>query len=235
MLEYSRMLRSIVLIFVLLSISFVFTSFDNENRLVDTKENNTVNKDTVLKCNGFNELCDQRLDQITTLMTHNSFNNQQHQFLFPNQCFSITRQLNDGVRGLMLDVYSSRKGPVLYHGYSFLDKESLLSVMYEVRSFLQANPNEVISIIFQNSCTSEEILQVMDTLGLTEMIYLHCGVWPTLKEMIVTNKRLVVMVENQKDILFDGIISAWQHTYDSPYSFQSVIKWIAVSIEVEKD
>ena len=190
----------------------------------DTKIEESNSKDTLLKCNGFSELCDKRLDEITTLMTHNSYNNRQHQFLFPNQINSITTQLNDGVRGLMLDVYSSRKGSVLYHGYPFLGKESLLSVMYEIRTFLLSNPNEVISIIFENSCTHEEILQVMDTLGLSDMIYPHCGAWPTLKEMIDSNKRLVLMVENQKDTLLDGIIPAWQYTFDSPYSFNSVSK-----------
>ena len=213
------LIRNIVTVFILFLIVGTLSSFDNDDKIVASNS-----RDSIFKCNGFSELCNKRLDEVTTLMTHNSFNNKQHQFSFPNQDYSITRQLNDGVRGLMLDVYSSRKGPVLYHGYSFFGKESLLSVMYEVRTFLLENPNEVISIIFENSSTHEEILQVMDTLGLSEMIYLHCGTWPTLKEMIESNKRLVLMVENQKDALVDGIIPAWQHTYDSPYSFNSVAK-----------
>jgi hypothetical protein len=213
------LIRSIVTIFILLLIFGALSSFDKDNKIVESNSN-----ETVLKCNGFSELCNKRLDEVTTLMTHNSFNNQQHQFLFPNQCYSISRQLNDGVRGLMLDVYSSRKGPVIYHGYPFLGKESLLSVMYEIRTFLLANPNEVITIIFENSSTHQEILQVMDTLGLRDMIYLHCGSWPTLKEMIQSNKRLVLMVENQKDTLPEGLLYAWQETFDSHYSFKSVSK-----------
>jgi len=212
--------RNIVISFILLLIGGTFDSCNKDTPLVKQIPENP--KDTVFKCNGFSELCNKRLDEVTTLMTHNSFNNTDKKFLVPNQDFSISRQLSDGVRGLMLDVYTTPNGPTLYHGVAQLGKEPLLSAMRDIKTFLLANPKEVITIIYENHCAHEEILQVIDSLELTDMVYIHNGTWPTLKEMIQSNKRLVLMVENQNDYLLSGLLYAWQHTFDSKYDFKSI-------------
>lgn len=215
--------RNIILIFVFLVMGNFFISCKKDKPLVvKTISIDPEPIDTILKCNGFSELCNKRLDEVTTLMTHNSFNNAQKSFIAPNQDFSITKQLSDGVRGLMLDVYSSPNGPVLYHAFPQLGKEPLLSGMRDIKNFLLANPNEVITIIFENHCTHEELLQVMDTLEMRDMIYLHNGTWPTLEEMIKINKRLVLMVEFKNDVILEGLLYAWQHTFDSRYDFKNV-------------
>ncbi|HAB10683.1 MAG TPA: hypothetical protein DCE47_03210, partial [Planctomycetaceae bacterium] len=50
-------------------------------------------------------LLDRRFDEVTVLMTHNAMSNRAEGWLFPNQNHGLTRQLKDGVRGLMLDVH----------------------------------------------------------------------------------------------------------------------------------
>ena len=206
-------MKNLLIVFVFLLSGGLFVSCD--------KDSTALKIDAEFKCNGFSELCDKRLDEVTTLMTHNSYNNGQNGFLVPNQDFNIARQLNDGVRGFMLDVYSSTNGPLLYHGAAQLGKESLFLVMKDIRTFLMSNPNEVISIIFENYCTHEEILQVMDTLEIRDMVYVHNGTWPTLKEMISANKNLVLMVEKQNGVLPEGLLYAWNHTFDSQYEFKN--------------
>ncbi len=214
--------RKIVIAMVLMMSGWFLVSCDKDKPFIEKKPKEEEPIDTVLKCNEFSELCAKRLDEITTLMTHNSFNNSERNYVIPNQDYSVSRQLKDGVRGLMLDVYTTPNGPALYHGVAALGKEPLYSVMKEIKTFLTENPHEVISIIFENHCTHEEILQVMDSLELSEMIYLHKGVWPTIEEMIQANKRLVLMVENQNGYLLDGLLYAWQHTFDSEFDFKSV-------------
>lgn len=205
----------------------VFISCDKDAPLVEQTPKDTDDPkdpdpvDTLMKCNGFAELCNKRLDEVTTLMTHNAFNNSQKNFVVPNQDFSITRQLTEGVRGLMLDVYSTPNGPALYHGYPQFGKEPLLSAMRDIKNFLIKNPSEVISIIFENYCTHAELLQVMDTLEIRDMIYLHNGTWPTLKEMISSNKRLVMMVEFENETLPKELLYAWQYTFDSRFEFKN--------------
>lgn len=173
------------------------------------------------KCNGFSEFCDKKLENITTLMTHNSYNNSEKHFLVPNQDNSIYKQLSDGVRGLMLDVYSSGQGPILYHGIQQGGKQTLISAMLEINKFLTEKPNEVVTIIFENYCTHEEILQVMDTLKMRDLIYIHNGEWPTLQEMISSNKRLVLMVEFDMGGVPQELLYAWGNVLDSKFEFQS--------------
>lgn len=57
-------------------------------------------------CNGERAYCDLRLDQYAFATTHNSFSAAQDPgWLIPNQRFGIARQLDDGIRGFMLDVH----------------------------------------------------------------------------------------------------------------------------------
>jgi len=173
----------------------------------------------VFKCNGFPELCDRNIADVSLLMTHNAYNNAQKNFLLPNQDFSIARQLRDGVRGLMLDVYSSANGPVLYHGVAQTGKEPLKSVLTDIYKFMSENKNEVVVIIFENACTDEEIMDMVDSVGLAPMVYHHTGTWPTLRQMIESNQRLVLTVEQTDGDLPDGLLYAWEHTFDTPYTF----------------
>lgn len=58
------------------------------------------------RCNGSAALCDRRLDQVVLAGTHNSYAAaDQPGWYFPNQRRTITRQLDDGIRALLLDVH----------------------------------------------------------------------------------------------------------------------------------
>lgn len=62
-------------------------------------------------CNGYQELCAKRLDEITFPSTHNSNAAAEESFFFPNQRYGIIRQLDDGIRGLLIDThYGIRRG-----------------------------------------------------------------------------------------------------------------------------
>ena len=67
---------------------------------------------TQLPCNGHPELCDTPFDEVVFPTTHNAYNYETGvtQFFQPNQDFPIRRQLLDGVRGLMLDVWDIARG-----------------------------------------------------------------------------------------------------------------------------
>jgi hypothetical protein len=57
-------------------------------------------------CNGYPQLCDKRIDQITFPATHNSMSAAQLPGWFlTNQRFAIPRQLDDGIRGLLIDTH----------------------------------------------------------------------------------------------------------------------------------
>ncbi len=60
----------------------------------------------VTACNGAPELCDQSLDRVVFPTTHNSMGApDETSWMFPNQGAGIARQLEDGIRGFMIDVH----------------------------------------------------------------------------------------------------------------------------------
>lgn len=56
-------------------------------------------------CNGSEDACDRRLGEVTLAATHNSNAAAEAGFLNGYQTFDMERQLEDGVRGLLIDVY----------------------------------------------------------------------------------------------------------------------------------
>jgi hypothetical protein len=57
-------------------------------------------------CNGYSELCDKRIDQVTIPATHNSMSAAAEPGWFaPNQRYGMVRQLDDGIRGLLIDTH----------------------------------------------------------------------------------------------------------------------------------
>lgn len=56
-------------------------------------------------CNGTAALCDLRLDQVGLATTHNAMNHAEGAFRYPNQEWDIEAQLEDGVRGFLVDAY----------------------------------------------------------------------------------------------------------------------------------
>jgi hypothetical protein len=60
-------------------------------------------------CNGFLELCDRRLDEVTFAATHNSDSSAQAGFLNANHGIDIMSQLQVGIRGLLIDAYLGQR------------------------------------------------------------------------------------------------------------------------------
>ncbi|KAA0272408.1 MAG: hypothetical protein EDQ89_08000, partial [Acidobacteria bacterium] len=57
-------------------------------------------------CNGYPQLCGKRIDQVTIPATHNSMSAAAEAGWFlPNQRYGIVRQLDDGIRGLLIDTH----------------------------------------------------------------------------------------------------------------------------------
>jgi hypothetical protein len=189
-------------------------------------------------CNGATELCARTYDKATTPMTHNAMSNAEDGFASPNQSHAIGRQLADGVRGMMLDLHyydvdsnenvadhSDGKTAVdqvyLCHTACALGHTRLLDGLCVITNFLDQNPGEIFSVIFENYSTDADTDAVLRASGLADYAYVHAKgtPWPTLRELIDTNKRVVVFLEQ------GGGTPAYLHRayademWDTPYSF----------------
>lgn len=106
--------------------------------------------------------------------------------------------MEDGVRGLMLDVYDEGGVATAYHGFTFLGTTTLASNLTEIKDFLDANPNEIVTILFETYISSDMMDTVMTQVGLKPLLFVQTlgEAWPTLQEMIDANKRLVVFSDH---------------------------------------
>ena len=221
-------------------------------------------------CNGFPELCDRTLDEVVFPATHNSMSAAEYEgWFFPNQEKGIATQLQDGIRGLLIDAYygvpvgeqvktvledeaaarrkyeavlgkegvdaamrirdrlvgeeEGERGTYLCHGLCELGALPLVSVLQQIREFLVLNPNEVLIIIIQDEDVApRDIEAAFRDSGLFDFVYRGPVLppWPTLRQMIASDQRVLVLAEN------DASGVAWYHPafevfQETPYRFHS--------------
>lgn len=176
-----------------------------------------------LPCNGHVELCERSFDAIVFPGTHNSHSALDDGFppVIANQQHGLARQLEDGIRVLLLDVYPDETDPstlLLCHGTCSLASTPHLEGLGVITSFLQANPREVITIIYEDHAPVDAIASDYATTGADALVSTHAAAtpWPTLGEMIDADTRLVVTAESggPPPSWFHHV---WDEAWDTPY------------------
>jgi hypothetical protein len=221
-----------------------------------------------LMCNGSSALCDRRLDEVVFPTSHNSMGGADvSNWMFPSQSAGIRQQLEDGVRGFLIDAHygepvgdrvktildneqaamakyeraigkegmaaalrirdrlgREEAGPrdvYMCHGFCELGAVKMVPILTEMREFLVANPGEVLILVIQDeSVTPADIQRCFEESGLIDFVYLGQArpPWPTLREMVDSDQRVLVMAENQ----VEGV--PWYHKafevmQETPYEF----------------
>jgi hypothetical protein len=175
------------------------------------------------QCNGSFDICTKPYNEVAFLTTHNAFNAGNEGFSLPNQNDGLTAQLNNGVRALMLDVYDLWGTVSVYHGTSILGSASLQSNLAEIKSFLDNNPNEIVTIIFECYVSANDIETEFSNAGLINYLYTKNGNWNTLQEMINNNQRLVVFTDvDDASTNQPWYHYVWNHAVETHYSVNSI-------------
>jgi len=175
-------------------------------------------------CNGVADLCDRPYDRVVFPGTHNSVAATESGFssLNANQTRPVLAQLEDGIRVLLLDVTYDGEQTALCHGPCALGSRPHVEVLLELRDFMHANPDEVVTIIYQDSVDASDVEADFMAAELVDLAYVHDGgPWPTLGEMVSQGRRLVVTAE------VGGPPPEWYHhvwdlAFDTPYTFTDV-------------
>lgn len=192
--------------------------------VVDASGTGETTAGEALPCNGSPLLCDRRLDEVTLPATHNSIAAEDNGFppINRNQHFGLRRQLDDGIRGLLLDVAEFEGGTWLCHGLCNLAKVPHIDAVNDIGGFLDEHPREVIVIIYQDSAPVEAITADWETAGYADLVVTYDGgEWPTLGALIDADTRVLVTAE------VGGPPPAWFHhawdvVWDTPYTFHSI-------------
>jgi len=176
------------------------------------------------QCNGSLDLCSKQYNEVAYLTTHNAFNSDQDGLLFPNQTYNIASQLNDGVRGLMIDVFNDLFGtPVVYHSIIALGYIPLSDIFNDIKIFLDNNPNEVITIILECYVTANDIEDEINQSGLSNYLYTHNATWPTLQNMIDNDNRLVIFSDvDDASSSQDWYHYVWEYAVETHYSVGNI-------------
>ena len=177
------------------------------------------------QCNGSASLCLKTYNDVAYLTTHNAFNSDEDGFLFPNQTYNITSQLNAGVRGLMIDVYDHFGTPTAYHSIFALGTIPFSDLLNDIKSFLDNNSNEIITIILECYITANDIEDEINQAGLSNYLYTHNSNtgWPTLQNMINNNNRLVIFTDvndaSSSQLWYHYV---WDYAVETHYSVSTI-------------
>ncbi|CAO3571808.1 unnamed protein product [Mortierella alpina] len=171
-------------------------------------------------CNGYAELCAKSYDKVAFATTHNAFASSAGA-LGANQNNDIPIQLKDGIRAFMLDSYSPGTGntgeiQLCHTACTLLDGGTLSKTLGQIKVFLENNPNEVITIFFENAGNLGITISGMDKYSHTQPT--ASGTWPTLGEMIATGKRLVSFIDSGADANVPWLMSEYDYIFETPYS-----------------
>jgi hypothetical protein len=110
----------------------------------------------------------------------------------------------------------------LCHSFCELGGTPLELVLDQLHDFLVANPGEVVVVINQDYVTPADFVSAVEDAELDELAYRGpaTGDWPTLREMIDSDQRVVFLAENQA-----GAAPWYRLTYEAiteetPYAFR---------------
>lgn len=184
---------------------------------------------STLACNGHSEFCPRRYSNVTYVMAHNSpfvvENN-----AASNQAFHVTTQLNDGIRGLQFETHKPNASSPMMLCHSSCDELNvgpLEDYLVTVREWLDQNRFEVITILMGNDDFVEptNYTAPFTNSGMLDYLYIPNSVpmgldgWPTLSEMITSNKRVVAMLDykaNQQQVPW--LLEQWDYLFQTPFS-----------------
>ncbi|EGO04745.1 hypothetical protein SERLA73DRAFT_173938 [Serpula lacrymans var. lacrymans S7.3] len=217
MFSSSRAVR-VVVSFLSLSVSLPYT-------LASPAQGNINRRASV--CNGHAELCNRSFGNVTFVGAHDSYAVGINS-IAANQDYNITQQLNDGIRMLQMQAHNLSGVIQLCHTTCGLYNGGPLSTyLGTVKTWLDANPNEVLSLLIVNSDDFPPTAydSIFKSVGLDTMSYAPTSAvtpatqWPTLGSLIDSGKRLLTFMDASADFtsvpyIIDEFTNIWESPYD---------------------
>jgi hypothetical protein len=93
-----------------------------------------------------------------------------------------------------------------------------------IRRFLDEHPDEFVIVFIQDEVTPQDTAEVFDRAGLTRYAYTHArdAPWPRMRELIASDKRLLVLVENDVRGGRPWYHNGFELTQETPFVFHSL-------------
>ncbi|KAF9459857.1 PLC-like phosphodiesterase [Collybia nuda] len=181
-------------------------------------------------CNGHAELCSRSYGNVTFAGSHDSFAFDSNPLDIPrDQAVDIPSQLNLGIRLLQAQAHDNDGELHFCHTSCLLyDGGKVVDYLKLVKTFLDGNPNEVITLLFTNpeGLSVKDVWKpAFDDAGISPLAYVPPSIpvkqseWPTLGEMIDSGKRVVVFLDAGADSGgVDFILPEFTMIWETPFS-----------------
>ncbi|RHZ65182.1 uncharacterized protein CDV56_107104 [Aspergillus thermomutatus] len=188
-------------------------------------------------CNNSPSLCSKSYGEITHLGAHDSpfvRDASTGYSTAANQYYNTTLQLDAGVRMVTAQVHSQDSEWHLCHSScELLDAGKLSTWLKEIKSWLDSNPNDVVTVLLVNSdsASASDLNSEFETAGIVDYAYKPSSSsapssWPTLQTLINNGTRLMVFVASldsntDAPYLMDEFSLIWESPYQvtSPSNF----------------
>jgi hypothetical protein len=120
-------------------------------------------------------------------------------------------------------VAGTARGPVgtyLCHAYCELGATDFNGALKGIRSWLIAHPDEVVVLFLQDQISPDDTEREFRRSGLIDLVYTHPegAEFPTLREMIAEDTRVLVMAENDAGDV-PWYVQGFDVTQETPYEF----------------
>ncbi|KAF4125734.1 hypothetical protein GMORB2_0978 [Geosmithia morbida] len=179
-------------------------------------------------CNRYVELCSRKYSNVSNVGCHNS------PFVRPgnsgsNQELSVTTQLNDGVRFLQAQIQWPTNGtePHFCHtSCDLLDAGPINDWLSLVADWVSKHPYDVVTILLGNGnySTPDYYAPYIQKSGILKHAYeapylpMSLDDWPTLEEMIVRGKRVVMFMDYKANqTAYPWLHDQFAHMWETPF------------------
>jgi hypothetical protein len=187
-------------------------------------------------CNNSPILCERAYNNVTYLGAHDSpfVANESNAFTISgNQYFDSPKQLDAGVRLLTAQIHTIPDQGIelrLCHtDCSLYDGGTMINWLSSIKSWMDANPNDVVTILLVNSenTNAQRLGAAFKASGIDKYSYTPASkspqaTWPTLQTMIKANTRLVTYIASLADNTgATYLLDEFTYVYENPFEVTS--------------
>jgi hypothetical protein len=190
---------------------------------------------STVACNNSPDLCNRNYNNITYMGAHDSAFLRDSSTGFStsgNQFYNATIALSAGIRLLQAQVHNLNGTLELCHtSCSLLDGGSLETYLSHIKAWMDANPNEVVTLLLVNSDNESAATfgSAFTSSGISKYGYTPSSAsgplstWPTLQTMISANTRLVTFVASiTYDSTYPYLLSEFDFVFETAFGVTSL-------------
>ena len=192
-----------------------------------------LDRDDYISCHGKAEYCLRTYDDFTFAEAHNAYSTPEDGVLAGiNHLTGLQSQWEGGIRSFMLDPHhqmgsqNEKEDVVFCHNIGIFDMHpcqfgsvDAFSWLRTLNSLHNNSSGDVVSFLFENQIPGDHLEYLLNVTGILEKAYVHelGDPWPSIGDLSLSGKNMVVFIQYEYQENYTGLMSAWRHTWDTPY------------------